>query len=147
VNYKLGDWAKQLKQLLQKQPSSGVDIILDCVGADYFAQNLDVLNTDGRLVMIGNLGGTVIQSQPGLDISLILRKRLKIEGSTLRTRSVQYKTELVSQFTALTYSLLSTGDVHPVIHRIYDWKDVAKAHEEMELNQNIGKIVLTLEKE
>ncbi|WP_206832362.1 NAD(P)H-quinone oxidoreductase [Alicyclobacillus fructus] len=117
----------------------GADIILDFVGAPYFHDNLRALAVDGRLIVIGTMGGTKVD---GLDLGHILAKRQQIIGTALRSRSLEAKIELTAAFVAFAYDALAKGEIAPVIDRVYDWRDVRAAHERMEANQNIGKIVL-----
>lgn len=117
----------------------GADIIFDFVGAPYFHDNLRALAVDGRLIVIGTMGGTKVD---GFDLGHILAKRQQIIGTALRSRSLEAKIELTAAFVAFAYDALAKGEIAPVLDRVYDWRDVRAAHERMEANQNIGKIVL-----
>lgn len=117
----------------------GVDLILDCVGAAYFEQNLASLAQGGKLIVIGMMGGAVA---PGLNLATLLMRGLAIQGSTLRGMSVEGKGRLTEQFVADALPRFAEGRLRPVIDSVYDWREVARAHERMEKNENIGKIVL-----
>lgn len=117
-----------------------VDFVLDFVGQQYFQQNLQLLKTDGRLVYLAMLSGPIAEK---IDLSPILRKRLTLMGSTLRARSLEYKTELVQAFSAHASELLDNGTLKPVIDSVVDWSEIAAAHERMEQNLNTGKIIIT----
>eukprot|EP01120_Amphizonella_sp_Union-15-10_P013271 TRINITY_DN6137_c0_g1_i2.p1 TRINITY_DN6137_c0_g1~~TRINITY_DN6137_c0_g1_i2.p1 ORF type:complete len:342 (+),score=79.01 TRINITY_DN6137_c0_g1_i2:43-1026(+) len=138
VNYKNGPWAESAKEYSSNK--SGFDFVLDFVGAGYLEQNISVLKLDGRMVMLAHLGG----KNDNLDLNALLKKRLTLKGSALRTRSLQYKTHLTKEFWKLAQSKFEDGSFKPIIDKVFDWKDVVKAHKHMEANQNIGKIVLTV---
>ena len=137
VNYKEESFAEAIRG---RNNGGGVDVIVDFVGANYFAANLAVLARDGRLVLLSLLSGSVVEN---IDISPILVKRIRIEGSTLRSRSPDYKRNLVRSFRERILPYFENGKIFPIIDSIYDWGDVADAHRHMEANKNIGKIVLT----
>jgi len=117
----------------------GVDVVIDFIGAPYFQRNLNVLRTDGRLVMLALMGGVQPDS---LSLGPILRKRLQVTGSTLRARSLEYKIKLTQAFSTFAWPLFQSGYLRPVIDRVFDWRDVVAAHEYMEANKNKGKIIL-----
>lgn len=136
IDYQSQDFAMIVKEYTKDR---GVDIILDFIGATYFKQNLDCLATDGRLILIATMGGARLDS---FDIRPILVKRLKIQGTTLRARTNNYKQELIQAFSADFLPDLASGKITPIIDCVLDWKDIQKAHQRMEANKNIGKIVL-----
>ncbi|SFI86073.1 NAD(P)H-quinone oxidoreductase [Thermoflavimicrobium dichotomicum] len=138
INYKQGPF---LPEVMKYTDGKGVHLILDFVGAPYWEQNLESLQTDGRLVLIGTLGGTKLKET---SIQKILMKRLQITGTTLRSRSVDYKAHLTKDFAAYALPLFESGELKPVIDRIYSWHDVKEAHLYMETNQNMGKIILNI---
>lgn len=125
---------------------------MDFIGAPYFANNLNALARDGRLVMQGFMGGAKVQDA---NIGAILFKRLKIEGSTLRSRSLEYQSQLVQDFVksgALDMLVKGvqaehddTKSHHIAIHKVFSWRDIKDAHDEMEANRNIGKIVVVID--
>lgn len=134
IDYRQDDF-----QMVLPEP---VDIIMDFIGAPYFSRNLQALAVDGRLVMQGFMGGTDIAS---LDLRPILSKRLKIMGSTLRSRSLAYRGALVADFKKHYWDKLQKGSLRPVIDRVFPWTEATQAHEFMERNANQGKIILRVD--
>ncbi|SIT12376.1 NAD(P)H-quinone oxidoreductase [Alicyclobacillus vulcanalis] len=123
----------------QETDGRGADVIFDFIGAPYFHDNLRALAVDGRLIVIGTMGGTQVD---GFDLGQLLARRQQVIGTALRSRSLEKKIELTAAFMAFAHDALAKGEIGPVIDRVYDWRDVRQAHERMEANQNIGKIVL-----
>ncbi|HRD86054.1 MAG TPA: zinc-binding dehydrogenase, partial [Rubrivivax sp.] len=116
----------------------GVDVVLDMVAGDYLAREVECLAEDGRLAVIAVQGGTKAQ----LDVGAVLRKRLSIVGSTLRPRSVAYKTALARDLRQRVWPLLESGRIKPVVHRVFPALEAAQAHRLMESSTHVGKIVL-----
>jgi NADPH2:quinone reductase len=116
----------------------GADVILDIVGGAYFQQNLDALATDGRLVVIGLMGG---DSAPAL-LGTIMRKRLTVLGSTLRSRTVAEKGAIAERLRESVWPLLEAGRVRPLLYKVLPLAAAAEAHALMESSRHIGKIVL-----
>ncbi|KIS71691.1 uncharacterized protein UMAG_00131 [Mycosarcoma maydis] len=153
-NYKAVDWAEELaKHTGAKGPAGSVDVIVDFIGAPYFNGNLQSLKRDGRMILLAFMGGAKIKETV---LAQILFKRLRIEGSTLRSRSVEYQSNLVQGFVEekglerLISGASKDADSNDashrlVIHKVYSWKDIKEAHDEMEANKNIGKIVITID--
>ena len=117
---------------------AGVDLILDLVGASLFAANLDALAVRGRLLLVGALGG----ARAEMDWGIVMRKRLRIMGTVLRSRSAEEKARAVRLFERQVVPLLASGAVRPVVDSVFDLDDVRRAHERMESNESFGKIVL-----
>ena len=115
-----------------------VDVILDCVGADYFKQNCSILRPDGRLVLIGCMSG----SQSEISLAQLIGKRLQIIGSTLRARSNEFKAALITAFQADFFQALDQGQIKPLIDRRFTLADVAEAHAYMQSSLHIGKLLL-----
>jgi NADPH2:quinone reductase len=136
-NYKTGDWAAELKTALN---GAGVNVILDMVGGDYVPKELKALAEDGRLVMIAFLRG----SKTDLDLNEVMRKRLRITGSTLRPRTVAFKGAVAQSLRTRIWPLLEQGKIKPVIFKTFALEQAAAAHTLMESSTHIGKIVLTL---
>ena len=136
INYKTGDFAEEVRKLTDGQ---GVNVILDMVGGSYVAREVQCLAEDGRLVIIAVQGGVKAEFNAGL----VLRKRLTITGSTLRPRSLEFKTAIAMALKEKVWPLIASGAIKPVIHSTFAAADAAKAHTLMESNQHIGKIVLT----
>ena len=136
INYKTADFAVEVKKLTDRK---GVNVILDMVAGSYVAREVDCMAEDGRLVIIAVQGGIKAEFNAGL----VLRKRLSITGSTLRPRSMEFKTAIARALREKVWPLLESGAIKAVIHSTFAAGDAAKAHTLMESNQHIGKIVLT----
>ncbi len=134
IDYKEQPWEETYNTINPK----GADFILDFIGADYFQSNLKALAIDGTMVMLGFLGGIKIQD---LNIGSILMKRLLIQGSTLRSRTDQYKADLIQSFIS---KYLSAKNFPFKIHidEVFPVEKVNDAHQFMAGNKNKGKIVL-----
>ncbi|MCK6452246.1 MAG: NAD(P)H-quinone oxidoreductase [Alphaproteobacteria bacterium] len=137
IDYKTEDFAAKVKEATGKH---GVDVILDMVGGDYFARNLDCMAVEGRLVYIAYLRGGKVE----LNIDTLMRKRLTVSGSTLRPRSVAEKGAIARAVEAEMWPHVAAGRIKPLIHARFPLAEAAKAHALMEANTHIGKIVLTL---
>lgn len=120
---------------------AGVDIIIDFVAAPYFQDNLHCLSTDGRLIMLALLGGLKV---PEANLLPVLRKRLSILGSTLRSRPIDYQAKLTEDLSEFLLPRLQEGKIKPVIDSVFSWEEVNRAHAHMEANKNKGKIVLEI---
>jgi NADPH2:quinone reductase len=136
INYKTHDFSQEARNLTGGR---GVDVVLDMVAGAYVAREIDCLTEDGRLVIIAVQGGIKSEFNAGL----VLRKRLTITGSTLRPRPVAFKAAIAQSLRAKVWPLLESRAIKPVIHSTFPAVEAAKAHELMESNQHIGKIVLT----
>jgi NADPH:quinone reductase-like Zn-dependent oxidoreductase len=117
----------------------GVDVVIDFIAAPYFRRNLDVLRADGRLVLLALMGGVQV---PEVNLAPLLRKRLRIIGSTLRARPLDYKIRLTRELHEFAWPAFRRGTLRPIIDTVFDWTDVVEAHRMMEANENQGKIVL-----
>ena len=137
VNYRKEDFAERIKDFTD---GGGVDVILDMVGADYLARNLDLLKLNGRLVFIATLSG----KEAGIDIRRMMGKRLTLKGSTLRARPLEEKVRIKEAFMARFWDALEAARIKPVIDRIFPVSEVEAAHAHMQENKNIGKIILKL---
>jgi NADPH:quinone reductase-like Zn-dependent oxidoreductase len=135
----LASEGKFAKQVSAASEGHGADIILDFIGAAYLAENVKALASQGRLVVIGLLGGVRAE----LNLGLLLAKRAQVIGTVLRSRSLAEKIELSSTFAEAVLPGFESGELEPVIDRIMPMEEVAAAHEYMESNQSYGKIVLT----
>lgn len=116
----------------------GVDVILDTVGADYWADNVASLAHRGRIVLVGTLGGRTAR----VDLGAVLRNRLTVVGTVLRSRPVSEKIELTREVRRRVLPLFARGEVRPVVDRSWPLAEAAEAHAYMERNRNFGKIVL-----
>ena len=117
----------------------GVDVVLDMVAGSYVAREVDCLAEEGRLVIIAVQGGVKAEFNAGL----VLRRRLQITGSTLRPRPVDFKAAIAAALRERVWPLLASGAIRPVIYGTFAAAEAAQAHELMESNRHIGKIVLT----
>ncbi|MBI3403135.1 MAG: NAD(P)H-quinone oxidoreductase [Acidobacteria bacterium] len=137
INYRDADFAAAVKDATGGR---GVDVVLDMVGGEYFARNIDVLAVEGRLVEIATLKGV----QAELNIQTIMQRRLTITGSTLRARPVADKGVIAAAVHRHVWPLLESGAVKPIVHATFPLRDAAGAHRLMESSVHIGKIVLTV---
>jgi len=137
IDYKAEDFAAVVKDATNKR---GVDVILDMVGGDYFAKNIDCLAVEGRLVYIAFLRGGKVE----FNIEPVMRKRLTVTGSTLRPRSVAEKGAIARAVEAQIWPHVAAGRIKPLVHARFPLAAAAEAHALMETNAHIGKIVLTI---
>lgn len=119
----------------------GVNVILDLVGAAYLKPNLDALATRGRLIFVGTTSG----SKAEIDYGIVMRKRLRIMGTSLRTRSTEEKAWATRLFSRHVVPLLANGSVRPVIDSVFRIDGVREAHRRIESNETFGKVVLTID--
>jgi NADPH2:quinone reductase len=137
VNYRTTDWVDAFKRATDNR---GVDLVLDMVGGDYVARNLDVLAMDGRLVQIAFLKSSKVE----LDLMQVMRRRLTITGSTLRPRSPEEKGAIARELATHVWPLFESGAIKPVIHAEFPLERAADAHRMMEASEHVGKIVLAV---
>lgn len=130
-----GSWRERVEELTGGE---GVTAVLDLVGGSYFEDNLKVLAPRGRAIVVGTIAGASSQ----LDLGLLLRKRLTVVGTVLRSRPVEEKIALTREFSDSVLPLLASGRVGPIVDRVYPFEDVRDAHAQMEANDSFGKIVL-----
>jgi len=135
IDYKSQDFVAEVQRI---SSGKGVDVVLDMVAGDYIARDVQCLAEDGRIVIIAVQGGT----KSAVDSGLVLRKRLTITGSTLRPRPVEFKARIAASLKQTVWPWLEAGTVKPVIHQVFPAADAARAHELMESNRHIGKLVL-----
>ncbi len=115
---------------------------MDFVGAPYFAGNLASAARDGVIVHLGAMGGMVLQS--GTDISAFIRKRIRFEGSSLRSRDEEYQRKLRDRLVAEALPGLRDGRLKVFVERVLPWESVVEAHKLMESNKTQGKIICTI---
>lgn len=137
INYRRVDWEQAVEDVTG---GAGVNVVLDMVAGAYMQKNLNVLAKDGRYVIIAFLRG----SRAELDLRQVLVRRLTITGSTLRPQTVAEKAAIAEALREHVLPRLGSGDVRPVICRTFSLGDVGLAHELMESNQHMGKIVLEI---
>jgi NADPH2:quinone reductase len=138
IDYKAADFAEEVKRLTG---GKGVDVVLDMVGAPYFAKNIRCLKLDGRLVMIAFLNGHVAES---VDLRPIMVKRLTVTGSTMRPRTTAEKGAIARALEERVWPLLAEGRAGPHIHATFPLAQAAEAHRLMESSTHVGKIMLTV---
>ena len=139
INYRDEDFVERVRDLTF---GTGVDVVLDVIGAKYLQRNLAALATGGRIVVIGLQGGTRAE----LDLGRLLGKRAAIVGTTLRSRPEAEKAEIVRQVVEHVWPLLEQGVVRPVVDRVVAIQDAADAHRAMAAGENVGKIVLAVDR-
>ncbi|KAG1494578.1 hypothetical protein G6F54_007782 [Rhizopus delemar] len=141
LNYKAHQWKNEIKELTKDK---GVDIIIDFIGRDYWKSNIDSLAIDGRMVILAYLSGPDIENT---HISDFVIKRISIRGSNLRDRSLSYQSELRNQVynnVVLKHFAKKDGNLKPIVDKVFKWEDIADAHQYLESNQSIGKIVVRM---
>jgi NADPH:quinone reductase len=136
INYRTHDFVAEVKRLTD---GKGVNVVLDMVAGDYIAREVECVAEDGRIVIIAVQGG--VQSQ--FNAGLVLRRRITITGSTLRPRSIEFKTAIAQSLRQHVWPLIESGAIKPVIHSTFAAADAARSHALMESNAHVGKIVLT----
>jgi len=135
INYRTSDFAAEVKRWTGGR---GADVVLDMVAGDYIARELECVAEDGRIAVIATQGG----NKGPMDAGLLLRKRVALTGSTLRPRSIAYKTAIARSLREKVWPWLETGRVKPVIHQVFESHEAAQAHALMESSTHVGKIVL-----
>lgn len=128
----------EFSQILKSKNGGGVDVVLDLVGAGYFRENLESLLPKGRLMLVGLTSGSVTE----FDLSIALRKRLRIIGTVLRGRSVEEKAEATKLFADQVVPLLADGTLVPNVDKVFPAGKVRDAHGYLESNESFGKVVL-----
>ena len=138
INYADADFPAEVKRITG---GSGVAVVLDMVGGDYVARNLACLAEEGRHVSIAVQRGATAE----IPIVDIMRRRLTLTGSTLRPRSVEFKTMVGDELSQTVWPYVEGGRLTPVIDSVFSLADAAAAHERMENGGHVGKIVLQIE--
>jgi len=118
----------------------GADVILDPVGGAYLADNLDVLTLNGRLVLIGLMGG----SRSEIDLAKLMMKRLRVVGSTLRARPLEEKASIMAELGQYVWPKISQGEILPIIQQVFPIQAASEAHELVASDGTIGKVVLKI---
>ena len=135
INYKESDFVAEILRLTDEQ---GVDVVVDFIGAPYLERNLSVLKTKGRLLQLGLIGGSTTE----INLNTVMRNRLQLIGSVLRTRSIDEKIGVTQRFMNRWLPELERGRIRPIIDTIFPLAQAQQAHEYMEANRNFGKIIL-----
>lgn len=134
VNYKTQDFEEELKVV------GGIDIILDMIGGEYANKNINLLNVEGRMVIINAMNGRMAE----VDLMKIMVKRLTITGSTLRARSPEFKGAIAEKLEENIWPLLNEAAFRPIVHETFPLAEAADAHRLIESSEHMGKIVLTI---
>lgn len=140
INYQSQDFVAEVGRLTGGR---GVQVVLDMVGGDYLARNLQCLAEEGRHVSIAAQRGVTAE----LNILAVMQKRLLLTGSTLRPRPIAFKTGLAEEIRSEVWPYVETGQLRPVIDRTFPLAQAAAAHARMEAGEHIGKIVLVTDAE
>lgn len=138
INYRTEDFVAVIKELTA---GKGVDVVLDMVGGDYVPREINCLADDGRIALIALLGGAKAE----IDLGQVLRRRLTITGSTLRPRSVGFKTDIARNLRTRVWPLLASGKIKPVIFKTFPLAQASAAHVLMESSAHVGKIMLVID--
>ena len=120
--------------------AGGVDVVLDMVGASYFAKNLASLKTGGRIVFIASLGGGTAE----LPIGVLMQKRAVVTGSTLRPRNADEKARLAAEVERVVWPWIEAGKVRPTIEATFPLAEAGKAQAMLDAGSHVGKVVLTV---
>ena len=134
IRYRDEDFVQVVRDL-----AGGADVVLDNMGAKYLARNVEVLATNGRLVVIGLQGGTKAE----LDLGMLLAKRAAVHATSLRARPAREKAAIVEAVLAGVWPAIEAGEVRPVIDRVLPLEQVADAHRLLEESSHVGKVLLT----
>jgi putative PIG3 family NAD(P)H quinone oxidoreductase len=135
-----GSFLPAVQTWLEAEGAAGVDVILDPVGGQYLMDNLTALGLGGRLVLIGLMSGAVAE----VNLALLMMKRTRVIGSTLRARSIGEKALVMDGLRRDVWPKIETGDITPVIEAKFPMEQTADAHALMAGNETVGKILLTL---
>jgi len=136
INYREENFALAV---LSKTDGHGADVILDIMGGSYFERNVAALARDGRLVVIGFLGGIHAEQ---VDLQALVLKRATVTGSTMRARNGAEKAEIANDLRAHVWPVLAAGRCLPMVHEVFPLVRAEDAHRLMESGEHVGKIVL-----
>lgn len=138
IDYRRGDWDDEIRRATGGE---GVDVVLDAQAGGNTQRQLDLLKPDGRLVFIASHLGETAE----VNIRAIVRRRLTLTGSTLRPRPASYKGAIASELVRQVWPLIETGQIVTRIHALVPWEQVREAHELLDRNEQIGKVVLLVD--
>jgi putative PIG3 family NAD(P)H quinone oxidoreductase len=139
INYRDQDFAQVIAE---KTAGHGVDVVLDIMGGSYLNGNVTALALEGRLVMLGFLGGAIARE---VDLLAIMAKRAIVTGSLLRSRTREEKAEIAQQLREHVWPVLAAGRCLPMIDKVYSLSEASQAHARMEAGDHVGKIVLSVD--
>lgn len=135
INYKTEDFVARVKE---ETTGKGVDVILDNMGAGYLKRNLDSLNFDGRLFIIGLQGGATAE----INLASLLARRITVQGAGLRNRTPENKAVIVKEVEKNVWPAIIADKVKPIVYKYFPLSEAAEAHRLMESSKHIGKILL-----
>ncbi len=138
ANYNRDDFAEVVERATEGR---GVDLVLDSIGAAYLEKNLACLALEGRLVLIGLMGGAKAE----IDLAGLMLRRLRVIGSTLRALSEERKTGVVNGFLETFGESLRSGLVRPIVDTVFPLAEAAEAHRLMKASTHFGKIILEVD--
>jgi NADPH:quinone reductase-like Zn-dependent oxidoreductase len=130
--------ARFADKVLEITGGKGVNLVLELVGGRYFTEDLRCTSYRGRIILVGLLGGSAGE----VDLGMILRNRLTIRGTTLRSRPMEEKIAVTERFAQHMLPLLADGTIKPIIDRLFPIDQAAEAHRYVAGNANFGKVVL-----
>jgi len=139
-NYNTQDW---VKGILKATNGYGADVIIDFIGKNYAQGNFEVAAIDGRITQLASLSGNLLNE--GLDIDLLENKRLRWEGSRLRSRDLEYQRKLRDLLVEHALPKFMDGSFHVPVERVFSWRNIRDAQALMESNQSKGKIICTID--
>ena len=137
IDYKAQDFVEEVARMTG---GKGVEIVLDMVSGDYVPRNLKCLREDGRHVTIAILGG----ARAELNMAVVMARRYTLTGSTLRPRSSEFKALLAQEIAQNVWPLVESGELRPVMDRLFPLAEAGAAHARMEAGEHVGKIVLEI---
>lgn len=136
INYRTADFVARIREQTRDK---GVDVILDIVGGDYIARDLEALAPDGRIVCISTPRGRTAE----VNLGVLMQRRAALMGSSLRARSIEEKSAIATALLENVWPLLAARDtVRPVIDSTFTFEQAPQAHRRLEESQHVGKIVL-----
>ncbi|KAL9080975.1 MAG: hypothetical protein Q9157_000385 [Trypethelium eluteriae] len=131
------------EQVLKETNGEGVDLIIDFVGPDYFWQNLNAAARDGHIVSLGFLGSSKLEGGEGL--GAFVRKRIRFEGSALRSRDEEYQGKLRDQLVDHALPKFIDGSFKVLVEKVFPWEEIQEAHALMESNKTKGKLICKID--
>ncbi|NHO18145.1 zinc-binding dehydrogenase [Acetobacter oeni] len=137
IDYREEDFVERVKELTG---GNGVEVVLDILGGDYLDRNLRCLAVKGRLIVIALQSGAKAKD---VNVARILTRNLTIKGTTLRPQSSAYKARVAAELLEHVWPKLASGEISPLIHKVFSFGEVVAAHEMMESGSHSGKIVLS----
>ena len=135
INYREQDFVEEVHRVTSRV---GVNVVIDMVGGDYLPRNLACLAEEGRHVSIAVQRGATAE----IPIFDIMRRRLTLTGSTLRPRSIEFKTMVADEIAKTVWPFVQGGRLKPVVDSVFPLAEAAEAHQRMESGEHVGKIVL-----